>query len=463
VSDARAAPFPRWWWTGPLPWAVVLATIPAALAVAELGRLHPDEVYQFLEPAFARAHGYGVLAWEWHQGLRNWAAPLLLSLGIRLGALVGITDPWWVRGLLAVPLAGLQLAGLVAATRLGARRAGPWGGWAALLGLGLLPVSWVISGRTLGEPLSAALLVLAAEALSRGDVRARSGLWGGAALGLAFVARYGSLPAVGVAALWLVVRRQWRILVWAGLGLGLVLLGLGVLDWVTWGRPWHSVLEWFRFNVLTDGAAQMFGTEPAGYYWPFLWTETPLWVWPALVLGVIFLRPRVGIAGTMAAALFLALLRTPHKEERFLYPVLILLVLEAAPGLGALLERVPKLAPRITLTLAALTATLLAAPPTVDLRGDQFRALVKSTRPPEATGLLIVNEGLWGAGGFFYIGKRIPWLTCDFPTDRNFVVGVRDRRFNRAITFEGRAVAELQAAGFRVIGQEGRETLLARP
>jgi phosphatidylinositol glycan class B len=442
---------------------MVLAAIPAALAVAELGRLHPDEVYQFLEPAFARAHGYGVLAWEWHQGLRNWAAPLLLSLGIRLGALVGITDPWWVRGLLAVPLAALQLAGLVAATRLGSRRAGPWGGWAALLGLGLLPVSWVISGRTLGEPLSAALLVLAAEALSRGDVRARSGLWGGAALGLAFVARYGSLPAVGVAALWLVVRRQWRMLVWAGLGLGLVLLGLGVLDWVTWGRPWHSVLEWFRFNVLTDGAAQMFGTEPAGYYWPFLWTETPLWVWPALVLGVIFLRPRVGIAGTMAAALLLALLRTPHKEERFLYPVLILLVLEAAPSLGALLERVPKLAPRITLTLGALTATLLAAPPTVDLRGDQFRALVKSTRPPEASGLLIVNEGLWGAGGFFYIGKRIPWLTCDFPTDRNFVVGVRDPRFNRAITFEGRAVAELQQAGFRVVAQEGRETMLARP
>jgi hypothetical protein len=368
-----------------------------------------------------------------------------------------------MRGLLAAPLAALQLAGLVAATRLGSRRAGPWGGWAALLGLGLLPVFRVISGRTLGEPLSAALLVIAAEALSRDDVRPRRGLWGGAALGLAFVARYGSLPAVVIAALWLALRRRWRTLAWAGLGLVLVLLGLGVLDWVNWGRPWHSVQEWFRFNVLTDAAAQMFGTEPAGYYWPFLWTETPLWVWPALLLGVAFLRPPVGIAGTMAAALLLALLRTPHKEERFLYPVLVLLVLEAAPGLGALLERLPKLAPRLVLALGVLTATLLGAPPTVDLRGDQFRALVKSARPPETTGLLIVNEGLWGAGGFFYVGKPIPWLTCDFPYDRNFVVAVRDRRFNRAITFEGRALYELQAAGFRVVGREGRETLLARP
>jgi hypothetical protein len=99
----------------------------------------------------------------------------------------------------------------------------------------------------------------------------------------------------------------------------------------------------------------------------------------------------------------------------------------------------------------------------MDLRGDQFRALVLSTRPASTTGLLIVNEGLWGSGGFFYVGKSIPWLTCDFPTDRNFVVAMRDRRFNRAITFESRALPELEAAGFRVVGQEGRETMLERP
>ena len=39
---------------------------------------------------------------------------------------------------------------------------------------------------------------------------------------------------------------------------------------------------------------------------------------------------------------------------------------------------------------------------------------------------------------------------------------MRDGRFNRAVTFEGRALEALQAAGFRVVGQEGRETLLAR-
>jgi hypothetical protein len=39
---------------------------------------------------------------------------------------------------------------------------------------------------------------------------------------------------------------------------------------------------------------------------------------------------------------------------------------------------------------------------------------------------------------------------------------MRDRRFNRVVSFEGRALPELQAAGFRVVGIEGRETILTR-
>ena len=110
----------------------------------------------------------------------------------------------------------------------------------------------------------------------------------------------------------------------------------------------------------------------------------------------------------------------------------------------------------------ALGLTVLSARPDRDLRGDQFRAIVKASRPAEVTGLLIVNEGLWGSGGYFYIGKHIPWLTCDWPRDPAFQIAMRDTRFNRVVTFEGRALAELQAAGFKVLGQEGRETILGR-
>ncbi len=453
---------PQWRWVTPARWAVVLALVPAVAAVAVLGRLHPDEVYQFLEPAYARVHGYGVLAWEWKQGLRNWAVPLVLAAVLRVGGWLGLTDPWVARGLIAVPLWALQAWGLVAAARLGRRRAGVPGGWVTVFALGCLPVFVVVAGRTLGEALSVALLLVAAEALCREERPRSTGLLGGAALGLAFVVRYGSLPAVAAALAWVAAWRRWALLGWAAVGLGVVLLGLGALDWASWGAPWHSVRAWFTFNVGSSGAARTFGAEPPGYYWPFLWKQVPLWVWPALVLGVAWLRPRVGVAGAMAALMLVALLQTTHKEERFLYPVEALLVAEAAPGLAALLERLRAMWHRVGLAAVALLLTVFSAAPYRDLRGDEFRAIVKATRPAEVTGLLIVNEGLWGSGGFFYVGKRIPWLTCDWPQDGAFQVAMRDRRFNRVVTFEDRALAELQASGFRILGRDGRETILGR-
>ena len=441
---------------------MVLAVVPAVTAVAVLGRLHPDEVYQFLEPAYVRVYGYGVLAWEWREGLRNWSVPLVLAAVMRVGSWFGLRDPWVVRGLLAVPLWALQAWGLVAAVRLGRRRAGELGGWVVAFALGFLPLYVVVAGRTLGEALSAALLLVAAEALSRDERPPGSGLLGGVALGLAFVVRYGSLPALVAGLAWVAVRRRWRLLGWAVVGLAAVLLALGALDWATWGTPWHSVVTWFRFNVGSSGAAQRFGAEPPGYYWPLLWSETPLWVWPSLVLGVMWLRPRLGVAGAMATLVLVALVQTAHKEERFLYPVVVLLIAEAAPGLAALLERLRRGWQRALVALVALLLTGRGAPPSTDVRGDQFRAIVKATRPEDATGLLIVNEGLWGSGGFFYVGKRIPWLTCDWPQDGAFQVAMRDPRFNRVVTFEDRALPELQAAGFKVVGVEGRETILTR-
>ncbi len=440
--------------------ALVLGALPAVLAVAQLGRLHPDEVYQSLEPAFYRVHGYGVLAWEWRSGLRNWAVPLALAGLFRAAGALGLQDPWTLRGLVGVPLALLHAAALLAAFRLGSRQS-RLAGWAALLALGLLPMAWAYAGRTLSESLSATALVLAADALDRPRPRAA---WGGVALGLAVVARYGSAPAVLGALAWLAAWRRWRALFLAVLGGAAVAALLAALDFFTWGAPFHSLVAWTRFNVLSEGAARAFGAEGPAFYLSLLFRLVPLWVWPLLLYGLLRPasgRPRVGVALAMAAVALGALLATPHKEERFLYPVVVLLVLEAGPALGRLVQAAPR-AVGFGLAALALVASLAALPTTIDARGDQFRALVQAARPDGVTGLLIVNEGLWGSGGFFYLGKRIPWLTCDWPQDGNFRLAMGDRRFNRAITFEGRALDALQAAGFRVTQTVGRETVLAR-
>ena len=444
----------------------VVALLPAVIAVLQLGRIHPDEVYQALEPAWWRVHGYGVLAWEWKDGIRNWAVPGVLAGFLKLADLLGITHPQGYRAVVAIPQAALHVWSLWAAYRFSSRRAGPTGGWLAALLVGLYGPVLVFAGRTLGESLSASFLVVAMEALDRRERLERAGLLGGAALGLAVVARYPSAIFVLAALGWLAAARRWRLLAFACVGGGGVAAGLGTLDWATWGSPFHSFIAYARFNVFSEEAAARFGSSPPRFYAQPLLTAVPLWAWGAVLLGLAALRQRRAVALPLwCAAVYLGvLLSTAHKEERFLYPALVLGVLAAAAPVAAFITTRPWPALKGGLAALSLGTGLGAAAffPSGDLRADQFRAIVAATEDGGARGLLIVNEGLWGAGGFFYLGQQIPWLTCDWPRDGAFQHAMGDRRFNRAVTFEDRALPELQAAGFRVARRIGRETLLVR-
>ena len=49
----------------------------------------PDEIYQSVEPAHRLAAGYGLVAWEYEEGIRFWGFPALLAGAIKLVLLSG--------------------------------------------------------------------------------------------------------------------------------------------------------------------------------------------------------------------------------------------------------------------------------------------------------------------------------------------------------------------------------------
>jgi GPI mannosyltransferase 3 len=106
------------------------------------------------------------------------------------------------------------------------------------------------------------------------------------------VARYGSAVFVLAALVWLVLARRWRLCAFTCVGGLAVALGLGALDWGTWGAPFHSLQAYLRFNVLSDEAARNFGENPPGFYVPVLLAALPLWAWLAVPLGLSALRVR---------------------------------------------------------------------------------------------------------------------------------------------------------------------------
>ncbi len=459
------------------PWRLVFAAaLPAALhAVLLLGRLHPDEVYQVLEPGLHRAFGYGILAWEWQVGLRNWALPGLVALLLRGAEALGIHDAWARRAVVAVPQYFLHAAMLAAVWRLSARRVGPQLAKACVWLVALYgPVVW-FGGRTLGEGLSTAFLVWGLERLDADEPGPRAGLLGGALLGFAEVARYGSAAVILPAMLWLVLSRRFKAFALAAAGGLAVALALGLLDKVTWGATlpnarlggwWHSALEYLDFNVLSGRSAQQFGAEPWPYY------AQRLAVAPFAAVGLLAWwrdrEARAWLLAVPAAAYAVAISLTPHKEARFLYPALVLLTVAGAPAFARFAWRsfAPGAAapPQTKVLLGAVAAAGLfyfavGTPFDVE-RKDQFQLEAIGGR--DATGFILVNEGLWGAGGHFYLGKNIPWFACDFAEDFRFVQAMRDPRFNRVVTYDDRALEPLLAAGFRVIQQRERAKLLGR-
>ncbi|MGV3622258.1 MAG: mannosyltransferase [Archangium sp.] len=504
------------------PWLEIFAAaLPAAIhAVVLSGRLHPDEVFQSLEIGIFKAFGYGIVPWEWQVppnaptamqpwGIRNWSVPLLFSALFKFGDAVGLTSVWARRILAELPQFALHASMLAAVWRLSARRV-PANAARLVLWLVALyaPVVW-FGGRTMSEAFSVAFLVWGLERLDARDVTPAWWALGGALLGFAQVTRYGSAAVILPAMVWLLVERRWKTFAIAAAG-GLAVGGLlGALDFFTWGEWFHSFVHYVRFNVTSGSAAAQYGSSPFWAYVPRLllapfavfglglvvrqraWKQPVLiavllgaaaaglawkqhWAAPyvALVavaaLAVVLLdragaQPSLFVAAAVGYALIVS--ATAHKEDRFLYPTLVLLSVAGAPAFAkwALEHRA------VAGLIAALGLLFFVAPTPFDVqRKEQFQ--LTRAAAPEATGFFIVNEGLWGSPGFFYLGKNIPWCTCDFPNQGCFQMAARDARFNRGLYWANGGEAQrdastdaaFKAAGFHVIEVRGQATLYGR-
>lgn len=432
--------------------------MPFVHAAAFPGLVHPDEVFQALEPANRLAFGFGVKAWEWDVGLRNWAVPGLLAGLLKLASSIGIDDPLGRRVLLFLPSLGLHLAALSAVRRFAQRRVNEvQANWAVVL-VGLSPLAILFAGRTLSESFSAALLVIAFERLDVVEQSpGRIGFVSGLLLGLAEVARYGTAPLILVALIWLAWKRS-RALPFVVAGGFVIALALGVLDAATWGGFWHSLIEYTDFNII-KGKAAGFGRSP---WWTYL-SQLVL-----LISALSMLRwrrepsLRAALPMMAAAVYFVSITAVPHKEDRFLFPAALLVLMAAAPAFVSITKRA-------WLTGASVFAVSVVVVPFVPdglkPKGSDLVSLTMRAQR-EGTGLLIVHSGLWGSGGSFFAGgsnlmrladDRVPtsshrWCTADDVNDPCFSQAIADRSVNRAIVLEPRDEQTLQAmtaAGFQ--------------
>jgi len=496
------------------PWLLAaLLALPAYLEpVVRLGAVHPDEIFQAIEPAFTQVYGRGYVPWEWKVGLRNEAVVGLLAALYRAARAVGLADPQAVRALLHAPLYLLAVALLVAVHGIVARRLpedrAPRLAKFGMAVVALSPVFVFFQTRNLSESWSAAFLVLAFAALdpTRGAAPhapridspeilqkesgfsvARAFFLGGVAFGLATVTRYPSLVLVGPGALAAILatggslrervrNNLWKIVPLA-LGFLLPIGAVGLLDAVTWGRripglwaggAFHSWISYVDFNFIRGVAARWFGTRPFYFYLPRLYLVAPLFgVW-----GLLQRRasgdatPRRYDAPLLAAAFYTAVLfAMPHKESRFLYPALLLATVAILPDTLLFVARLPATfaAGNLLAKLGVVGGIVFAVVPYfvpgpfAPAHQDGFRAELAASRA--ASGLVVVGIPFEALGGFSMLGVDKPLCVAADADDPCIEKMLADGAVRRAFVTDAqrsRVEATLRAHSFVEGDRDGR-------
>jgi phosphatidylinositol glycan class B len=358
-------------------WSALIAGLGCRVYVmfTDEGIYWPDEIHQSLEPAHRLVFGYGLIAWEFVDGARNWAFPGAIAGLMRAIAALGGDRPH-----IYLPVIRLVFVALSLGTALGIYRLARGSGAseeAAAAGAAvwaLAAPSIYFAHRAMSENAATVAAVWAVglmlafdSAQARTPHASRRSLWLGASLlGLSVMFRIQMgvlvIGALGV----LAARRNWRGLLESLAVLSVWGVAFGAVDALTWsdapgatyGGWFHSAILYLRFN-LVEGRSAQWGTSSPGYYAEFVFRSMPI---IAACLGIGLLAGlRYASALSVLALLFVvALSAIPHKEFRFILPMLPLAVAATVTSFDALPRR-SRLA-GIGLLLAGAVASAVTFP-----------------------------------------------------------------------------------------------------
>lgn len=430
------------------------------LSVTDDGMYWPDEVHKTWEPAHRVAFGYGFQAWEFVRGASNWVLAGVVGGLLWLVAAVGLDDPHRYVIVLRALFSVAALSSAYAAARL----AGAWeaGRVASAVAGGVTALAapmLYFSHRGLTETASLAPVTFGLWLTLRPDgERRRWAAAGASLLGVAVLFRvHNALFCVVILGV-LAARRDWgRLRLVAAVLAGWAAV-LGVVDWATWGVPFHSVLEYGR-ATFQKGVAAGFGETPAWYYLRFLFHA----IGPVVVLlGLLVVAGAWRAPGLfVCGALFVALHSVEgHKEARFVLPALPALFAVAGVGLDTLWRRrrvlgavvaVAVLAPvvfqavtikRLTIRDVGQDHLFFAGSSAYFHSTSTNRLLFAAHRRPDLCGLRVASLEREWSGGYTYLHRDVPVYDkfaapADYDGRYNYLIGEYTAGDPRIVAVDG--------------------------
>ena len=368
-----------------------LATVGMTVVIIQLflahrffGFLTGDDV-EVLEEAFRRAIGFPFSPWD----IRSLFVPdFLVAPAVWVASKLGVSDTRLLIESAALPFIALTALMIWLVYRL----ALTWTAdtTAAIAAAFLFGLHWIPLGfgsTVYPRTLATACVVAAALLVTRYPCAA------GALAGLAFADRFSEI--VFLLPLLLVARRNaWRVATGA---LVSIIVTVGLYDWITWGEPFRSVVQFAHLTLVEpDFASRVKYQSP-------LWYVVNIARWCAPTLLPLFVIGRKATRWSFVLVPLVALSVVRHKELRYLQAIIPFLMIAAAAGFAILWRT------RRSVAVGLLFVSLLW-----DLHGLRYFAH-KSMPAVMAARALAADPGvhtvvvsqLWAYGDQLYFQHRI--------------------------------------------------------
>jgi hypothetical protein len=433
------------------------------------GQVWPDEVHQSIEPAHALAFDQGILPWEWERGIRSWAVPYLYAVFFEVLDLFSAEAAGELFRCASIASLGFSLLVVDASWRIGRVCGGVAGARVAALLAAVFPPLLYYAPRTLGDSMATWFLFWGfarfVEAQEEGDRPSRH-FMAGVIVGIAYLFRYTAPMYMIGPGLLLLARRRWAAAAALLGGFVAIATAIGIVDWPTYGRPFHSVYHYFRFNLYEGGSAR-FGTQPYEWYLVILVRDLGPAAFFALALAAIGGARTRGLGLGIVLGLTLMSL-TAHKEERYLVPILSSVPLFLA--LGAVRLATPLGRWRVAvaaLVVGGLLGSVLVAYARKSWRpeGNWYDAVRYIGRQPDARGM-ILQHGWQNLGGYVLHHQPIPMLSFPDLVDKPHTPALFDNELLNyvAVTPEGlRRIERIGKRGaYDAVAQFGDVLVLRR-
>lgn len=433
---------------------------------------YPDELFQFLEPAYRLVNGAGIIPWEFREGLRSWIIPGILAGILWTTKQFGLTYPQEYDFAIRMVLAILSLSSIWSVYTLTEwftrkRRVAVAAAFAVAIWY-----EWVyVSGRPLSEVIASYLLLggmaltiqviasLACRQAGNEVIRttrqsnqgqgnleddvtsnrvprlgwkpglAMTSLSAGLLLGIGTYLRiqYFLFPLLFIIFIYLKNKNKVHVknilygLV-SGFGFG------GWVDYLTWGNWFYSQTQ--NISLSFDaGISTIFGQEP--WYW---YVKQLLIVSSGGYLFALALPQKHRALGWLIGGLLILHSLFSHKEYRFVMVLIPLLLVAATIGYFHLTQAWLTRSNQQWLWYGGITLlsilgflSKLPAQSSVYLhpilfKDNQLQLYQNLAQMPDLCGLFDSTSQWMETGGLYSLGKSVPLYSSDHPpTQQSYV------------------------------------------